>query len=124
MESQHLKWVTISYAAAALLMGYLLFSMAGKLVAINDVEAHIRNIDLILRVSSAVLALLFFVGLYRNDRVNQFMHEVVVELTRVTWPTPKETGSATFVVIVMVLISGIVLGLLDFCWVQLLKRVL
>ncbi len=68
-------------------------------------------------------AILFMV-LYRNEQANQFMNEVIVELSRVTWPTQKDTSSATLVVIVMVLISGLVLGFLDYCWIHLLKWIL
>jgi preprotein translocase subunit SecE len=78
----------------------------------------------VLRGVSVAAGAILFVVLYRNDQVNQFMNEVVVELSRVTWPTQKDTTSATFVVIVMVIISGMILGLLDYCWVQLLKWVL
>jgi len=124
MESQHQKWVNLSYLALAILVGYIVFSTTGKIVGAYDLEARIRNIDLILRVISVVLGLISFLVLYRNDRANQFMNEVVVELSRVTWPTQRDTTSATLVVIVMVVISGMILGLLDYCWIQLLKWVL
>jgi preprotein translocase subunit SecE len=124
MESQHQKWVNLSYLALAILVGYMVFATSGKLIGAYDLEARIRHIDVILRVISVVVGILFFVILYRNEKANQFMNEVVVELSRVTWPTQKDTTSATFVVIVMVIISGMVLGFLDYCWVQLLKWVL
>ncbi len=124
MESQHQKWVTVSYLAAAALFGYIVFSMSGKVVSFYDLEVKIRNIGLILRVASVLLGVLVFIVLSRNDDVNQFMNEVMTELSRVAWPTQKETASSTFVVIVMVLISGTVLGLLDFVWIQMLKRIL
>jgi preprotein translocase subunit SecE len=124
MESQHQKWVNLSYLAIAILFGYLVFSFSGKIVGAYDLEARIRNIDLILRGVAILAGALLFIGLYRNDRTNQFMNEVVVELSRVTWPTQKDTSSATMIVIVMVLISGMVLGFLDYCWIQLLKWVL
>ena len=98
--------------------------MAGKVVGIYDLETRIRNIELILRVVSVLAGGLLFIALYRHEKANQFMNEVVVELTRVTWPTQKETSSATFIVIVMVVISGMVLGLLDYCWIQLMKWIL
>jgi len=93
-------------------------------VGAYDLEVRIRNIDLVLRGLAVLAGGLLFVGLYRSEQANQFMNEVVVELSRVTWPTTKDTSSATMIVIVMVLISGIVLGLLDYCWIQLLKWVL
>lgn len=124
MESQHQKWVNLSYLAIAILFGYIISSVAGKIVGAYDLEARVRNIELILRGISVLAGAILFVGLYRNEQANQFMNEVVVELSRVTWPTPKDTTSATMVVIIMVIISGMVLGFLDYCWIQLLKWVL
>jgi preprotein translocase subunit SecE len=124
MESQYQKWVNLSFLAAAALLGYIIFALSLKVVGIYDLESRVRSIDLIVRgVSLSVGAILFLV-LYKNDQANQFMNEVMVELSRVTWPTQKETTSATFIVIVMVLISGVILGLLDYLWVALLKMVL
>jgi preprotein translocase subunit SecE len=124
MESQHQKWVNVSYLVLAILLGYIVFSVSGKAVAAYDLEAQFKSIDLILRGLSTLAGALLFLGLYRSDRANQFMNEVVVELSRVTWPTQKDTASATMIVIVMVVISGMVLGLLDYFWTQIMKWVL
>ncbi|MEO5971635.1 MAG: preprotein translocase subunit SecE [Bdellovibrionia bacterium] len=124
MESEHQKWVNLSFLAVAILFGYIIFSTAGKIVGAYDLEARVRNIDLILRSISAIAGGILFLVLYKNEQANQFMNEVLVELSRVAWPTQKDTRSATVVVIIMVLISGMVLGLLDYCWVQLLKWIL
>ncbi|OFZ85855.1 MAG: preprotein translocase subunit SecE [Bdellovibrionales bacterium RIFOXYD1_FULL_55_31] len=51
------------------------------------------------------------------------MNEVMMELSRVSWPTQKETSSATMVVVIMVMISGMVLGFLDYLWTELLRLV-
>jgi len=124
METEHQKWVNLSFLAVAILFGYIIFSTSGKIVGAYDLEARVRNVDLILRGISAVAGGILFLVLYKNEQANQFMNEVIVELSRVTWPTQKDTRSATIVVIIMVLISGVVLGFLDYCWVQLLKWIL
>ncbi len=124
MESQHQKWVNISYVGAAVLLAYIISSVAGKVVGMYDLEARVKNIELVLRGVSALGGAILFIALYRNSRSNQFMNEVMLELSRVTWPTQKDTSSATLVVIVMVIISGMVLGFLDYLWIQLLKWVL
>lgn len=124
MESQYQKWVNLSYLAAAALLGYIVFAMSAKLIGVYDLEARVRNVELIVRGISIVLGAGLFIGLYRNEKANQFMNEVMVELSRVTWPTQKETTNATMIVIVMVVISGFILGLLDYLWIALLKWVL
>ena len=124
MESQHQKWVNVSYLLAAVLLGYIVFSVAGKVVAAYDLETRIKNVEMILRGASVASGALLFLGLYRNDQANQFMNEVVVELSRVVWPSQKDTTSNTFIVIIMVVVSGLFLALLDYTWVQLMKWIL
>ena len=124
MEAQYQKWVNLSYLAAAVLLGYIVFSAAGTIVGAYDLEARVRNIELILRGISIFAGGVLFLALYRHEQANQFMNEVMAELARVSWPTQKDTSSATVVVIVMVLISGVILGLLDYVWIQLVKWIL
>lgn len=124
MESQYQKWVNLSYLALAALVAYIVFAFSTKVVATYDLEARVREIDLILRAGSLLVGGLLFFILYRNDQATQFTNEVMVELSRVTWPSQKETTSATFIVIVMVVISGLILGFLDYLWTALLKWVL
>jgi preprotein translocase SecE subunit len=124
MESQYQKWVNLSYLAAAALVGYLVSSISLKIVGSYDLEARIRNVDLFVNGFSVAMGAILFISLYRNDQVTQFMNEVMVELSRVTWPTQKETTTSTMIVIVMVVISGLILGFLDYLWTALLKLVL
>ena len=123
MDTRYQKWVTASYLGAAILAGYIVSGLAARLVGIYDLETRVRNIDLILRVSSVLLGAIAFFILVRHQKANQFMNEVMVELSRVSWPTQKETTSATMIVIIMVVISGVVLGFLDYLWTVLLKWV-
>ena len=124
MENQQQKWVTLSFVAASALLAFLVFSFGQKIAGAYDWEARFRNVEMGLQGLSIVLGLGLFAFLYRSDAVNQFMAEVVVELSRVSWPTQKETRAATLLVVVMVLISGVFLGLLDYLWTILLKWII
>ena len=124
MENQYQKWVNLSYLLLAGVVAYIVFALGIRLVGQFDLETRIHNIELVVRGASVGLGGLVFLVLWRHQQANQFMNEVMVELSRVTWPTQKETSSATVVVIVMVLISGAVLGFLDYVWTSLLKQVL
>jgi len=123
MENRFQKWVTVSYVAMAVLVGFLASALSWKLAAVYDLETRIRNIDLVVRGVSLLAGLIVFFVLARHKQATQFMNEVMIELSRVSWPTQKETSSATFIVIVMVIISGIFLGLLDTLWTKLLQMV-
>ena len=53
---------------------------------------------------------------YRHQVLSTLMNEVVVELKKVTWPTGKETRSATVVVIITVFLMAVFLGVFDLFW--------
>jgi preprotein translocase subunit SecE len=124
MENQQQKWVTMSFVATSALLAILVFSFGQKFAGAYDLEARFRHVEMILQGGSVLLGVLLFSFLYRSDAVNQFMAEVVVELSRVSWPTQKETRAATLLVVVMVLISGLFLGLMDYLWTVLLKWII
>ncbi len=60
----------------------------------------------------------------KNDNIRTLSNEVVDELSKVTWPTREETGQATIVVVVTVLICSAFLGLFDAVWLWLTDRLL
>jgi len=49
----------------------------------------------------------------------QLANEVVDELSKVSWPSRQETGSATIVVIVTVVVCSLYLGIFDAVWMWL-----
>lgn len=60
----------------------------------------------------------------KNQNIRTLSNEVVDELSKVTWPTREETGQATIVVVVTVLICSAFLGLFDSVWLWLTDRLL
>lgn len=124
MENQQQKFVFIGFALFSALVAFVLLSLGMKVAGAYDVETRIRNIEMVLRIGSIVVGLLLFGGLVKNQTSSTFMNEVVAELSKVTWPTQRETSSATVLVLVMVLISGVILWLLDSLWVYVLQLVL
>jgi preprotein translocase SecE subunit len=124
MENPNQRWINLSYIAVSALLYFILFSSLTYVAGVMDLEARLKGLDLYLRLGSIFVALVFFVVLYRHQKANVFMNEVVSELAQVTWPIPNETMKATWVVLVMVLISGLILGFLDFFWTKVAQWVL
>jgi preprotein translocase SecE subunit len=124
MENSIQKWVNFSFIAAAVLVAFILDRAFGSVAAAWDLETRIRNIELYTRVGSLVFGLIAFLVMSKTQSVQRFTQEVVTELTKVTWPAGRETLGSTGIVIVMVLISSVVLGLLDFAWTKLLQWIL
>ena len=58
------------------------------------------------------------------QKIIRFLREAIVELKRVTWPTPKQTMASTTVVIVIVFIIAIYLGIIDYVLAKLVKFIL
>jgi preprotein translocase subunit SecE len=50
----------------------------------------------------------------RIERLRVFLSEVRNELKRVTWPSQKEVGATTFVVIITSIFFGLYLFILDY----------
>jgi preprotein translocase subunit SecE len=114
----------MSFLAVSVLLAYILFAGFFKLAGVYDFESKVKNVDLIIRFGSIGIGLLLFLILYKNETANQFMHETVTELSRVTWPTSKDTLSSTWVVLIMVLITGLLLGLMDKFWTLVIQWIL
>ena len=125
MENQHQKVVTVSYLVFAGLIYFLIFSGMSTISNLYDMESKIKSIDYIVRGLSLLIGFGVFFGMMKNNTVNTFMNEVAEELlSKVTWPEGKETITATFVVIVTVLIASVVLGVLDWLWSLILKAII
>ncbi len=124
MDNQKRKWVQLSYLFVSGLTGYVFFNILTTIAATYDLEARFHQIDWFIRGVSFFIAVVVYVVLNRHKKVNDFMNEVILELSRVTWPTQKDTSSATVVVVIMVIISGMFLGFLDYVWTQVIRWII
>lgn len=128
MENNLQRYVWISFLAVSALIAYIAFVALFKIGGVYDFESKMRGLgitfDMFLRLASLAIGVGLFAWLYRSDSANQFMHEAVTELSRVTWPTSKETVNATFIVVIMVLVTGMILGLVDKFWTLVIQWIL
>ena len=58
------------------------------------------------------------------DKITNFLKEVRVELSKVSWPTRKQTVFYTVVVVVLSLFFAAILGLLDLLYEFLVNKFL
>jgi len=68
-----------------------------------------------------VIAVAAFIILKKNVRASRFANEVIVELSKVTWPPRKETLLSGVVVTIMVAICALILFGFDTLWGTLVK---
>ena len=114
MENQYQKVVNVTYLAFAGIIAFLALLAMMKLSTTYDFESRVKSAEYIIRGLSVGIGLLVFFLLNSNTTANTFMNEVAVELlTKVTWPTGKDTMSATIIVIITVIVAGLVLATFD-----------
>lgn len=75
-------------------------------------------------IVSAGLCAVVFVLAHRNQRLTVFLNEAVTELSKVSYPTKKESGQSAVVVIVMVSVATLFLALFDSVWSFLTQLIL
>lgn len=124
MENQRQKWVNLIFTGVAILFATVAFVGLSKITAVYNLESSFKQIDLIIRFGSILMGAILGFGLYLNNQSNAFMNEVVLEMSRVTWPASKETTNATIWVVLFVLVVGALLGAFDSLCAWIIKMVL
>jgi preprotein translocase subunit SecE len=72
--------------------------------------------ELFVGLGSVVVASIVTVVAWKNEQVFSLANEVTSELSKVTWPTRRETFDSTVVVIATTIISSLLLGFFDAVW--------
>ncbi len=112
------KYLFVGFLTIGIFIGIFLVKMiAGFLGIISVYDYPLIGSKITL---SMVLGFICTLGgliyAYRVPVVNKLSHEIVIELSKVTWPGQKELKLSTIVVLIMVLIVSIILGLFDSIW--------
>jgi len=105
------RWVQYVFVVVAAFLLWFLDKVA-TLVWQNFAEPP----TIVITALAAVISVGATVALYRNERTLTLVTDVVAELSKVTWPSRKETYASTIVVIVTSLIAAGVVGAFDFVW--------
>jgi preprotein translocase subunit SecE len=112
------RYVNLSFVAIGLLLYVILSGLFSAVIELFGSSANAQVLGSNFRVAhliALVTATVVAIQLRRNERIHTWALEVGNELSKVTWPTWKETKKATWVVIITTLVIAAILGLLD--WV-------
>ncbi|MGB5415610.1 MAG: preprotein translocase subunit SecE [Polyangiales bacterium] len=112
------RWVQFAYAACAITLAWFLIksSTAVWTILADNVDAVPEPNATVIAVGAGLVAFISAVIAYRSSRIHTFVLEVCVELSKVSWPTRKETWSQTIVVLIVSVIAAIILGVYDAVW--------
>ena len=105
------RWVQLGFLAAALMFIWLL----GHVISTVWYFFADPN-EPVVSVASVLGGILATIILYRNASTHALATEIADELSKVTWPTRKETSSSTVIVIVTSIIAAAMLGVFDAVW--------
>lgn len=124
LEQQSKKWLYLVYLILGCTGVYLVHRVLGGVAylakfAVGDVI----GVPMTVLVALALCAV-GVVFAYKRTAADAFSQEVLVELSKVAWPSRKETSASIVIVVFVVIFFGVYLGLLDFAWTSLLKYVL
>lgn len=113
------RYVNLSFVAIGLVLYVVLGELFSAVIELFGSSANFAVLGTNFRLGN-LLAMAASIGialaLRRHERVHEYAMEVGQELSKVTWPTWKDTKRATIVVIITTLIISAILGLLDFVW--------
>ena len=116
MVQDNKKIITVSFVFAGILLGFTVHLLMELLASYSTAFARIgADATLSNGIPVAIGAVVFLI-LQLNAKTVGYMDNVVGELKKVVWPSRKDTGLMTVVVVIMLLISGVVVGLYDAIW--------
>ncbi len=115
MEKQTIKKVTTLSFLGAALVTYIAISILFKsLAAAFGPVQRLYSMDVVSHGLPLISAVLVFAVLQFNGRILLWAEDVITEISKVVWPSRKDTTAMTIVVCVFVGIASIVLVLIDF----------
>ncbi|MBW1761991.1 MAG: preprotein translocase subunit SecE [Deltaproteobacteria bacterium] len=112
------RWVQFSYAACGITLAWFLIKSSTAIWTIlaDTVDTVPEPNGTAIAVGSGLVAFIVAVVAYRSKTIHTFVVEVCVELSKVSWPTRKETRSQTVVVLIVSVIAAVILGVYDAIW--------
>lgn len=114
MDQSNKKIITVSFLCAGALTAYVLSSIVQILQASVSFFARLAENELFTHGLPVGAGILVFLYLQLNPKMVKWAEDVITEIRRMVWIGMKETTAVTIAVCIMVMISGVVLGVLDF----------
>lgn len=114
----------VSFICGAFLVGYTVQVLNTLLSSSWGTYARITDSELITYGAPVVVGVLFFFYMSFNKKVRHWANEVIVEVSKVVWPSQKDTTAMAIFVCIFIIISGIVLGIFDWVSGELIKAII
>ncbi len=124
MEKMIGKIMFVSFVCGAFLVGYTVQVLNTLLASSFGAYARVMDSDLVSSLLPVAVGVVFLIYLYSSKKVKTWANEVIVEVSKVVWPSKKDTTAMTIFVCIFMLMSGIILGLFDFFSSQVIQFII
>lgn len=118
------KIITLSFMVVSIVVGYVSRILLDTLGATVSAVGRFSHETWFTHGFPVLLGAGLFFYLQFNQSILVWADDVVSEIKKVVWPSRKDTVAMTIVVCVMVIISGVILGLFDTISIVLMKYIL
>ncbi len=124
MEKTINKIMMVSFVCGAFLVGYTIQVLNTLLASSWGAYARLTDSEIVSNLLPIAAGLLFFIYLVSSKKVRQWSQEVIVEISKVVWPSKKETTALTVFVCIFMIFTGILLGIFDYFSSQVIQAII
>lgn len=113
VKPENLKIVTVSFIALSFLAGFIARVIFETLSVAFGFFASLYSMDIMRHGVPLTVGIVAFVVFQFYSPAQKLADDVVTEVRKVVWPGKKELYSMTILVCMILLVSGLVLGVFD-----------
>ncbi len=124
MEKTINKIMMVSFVCGAFLVGYTAQVINTILSSSWGTYARLTSSDFMTYGTPIIFGLIFFIYVNFSKKTRNWAKDVIVEVSKVVWPSRKDTTAMTIVVCFFMILSGIVLGIFDFFSSQVIQFII
>ena len=124
MTDSNGKYITVCFVLGGACAAYIVKILLDALSSTWGIAARYIQGDLMVHGLPVTFGLIIFLALQFNSKTVKWADEVIVEVKKVVWPSRKDTVATSIVVTVMLIISGVLLGVFDLISNYLVKYVI
>lgn len=113
IKEENAKIITLSFVLAGFLTAFVVRVLFEFVAVYSGMVALAYGQEWVRHGAPVLSGLVVFLFLQLRERTRIWAHEVVVEVRKVVWPSRQATLGMTVLVCVILILSGIVLGVFD-----------
>jgi preprotein translocase subunit SecE len=123
MEKSYNKIITVSFVIAAILCGYVV-SVLIKVLSAWGTFARISHSQWVAHGVPVAFGVAFFLYMILSPKIRGWAGDVALEVSKIVWPSVKDTRALTIVVCFIVLIAAVIFWVFDIISSQLIEFIL